>query len=84
MMLAFGFAFELPLGLVLLVHLGIVGTAQLKAFRRYAVVINFVLAAILTPPDVVSQLCLAIPLCLLYEVAIRIASMMDKKKSVKA
>ncbi|NDE91282.1 MAG: twin-arginine translocase subunit TatC [Alphaproteobacteria bacterium] len=81
MMLAFGFAFELPLALILLVHLGIVGAAQLRQFRRYAVVINFVLAAVITPPDVISQLALAIPLCLLYEVAIMIATMIDKKKA---
>lgn len=84
MMLAFGFAFELPLGLILLVHLGVFGTAQLKAFRRYAIVINFILAAVLTPPDVISQLCLAIPLCVLYEVAIVIAGIIDKKKSAAA
>lgn len=84
MILAFGFAFELPLILILLVHLGVLGTAQLKAFRRYAIVLNFVLAAVLTPPDVISQLCLAIPLCLLYEVAIIIAGMIDKKKSAAA
>ncbi len=81
MILAFGFAFELPLGLVLLVHLGLLSPAQLRSFRRYAVVINFILAAIMTPPDVVSQLCLAIPLCLLYEVAVGIAVIMDKKKA---
>lgn len=84
MILAFGFAFELPLALILMVHLGILGTEQLKAFRRYAIVINFIIAAIITPPDVISQLSLAIPLCLLYEVAIMIAGIIDKKKSAAA
>lgn len=84
MILAFGFAFELPLLLILLVHLGILGTEQLKKFRRFAIVINFILAAVLTPPDVISQLSLAIPLCLLYEVAIVIAGMIDKKKAAKS
>ena len=84
MILAFGFAFELPLILILLVHLGILGTAQLKAFRRYAIVLIFIIAAVITPPDVISQLCLAIPLCILYEVAIIIAGIIDKKKSAAA
>jgi sec-independent protein translocase protein TatC len=83
LILAFGFAFELPLLLILLVHLGILGTEQLKKFRRFAVVINFIIAAVITPPDVISQLALAIPLCLLYEVAIVIAGMIDKKKAAK-
>lgn len=84
MILAFGFAFELPLALILLVHLGILGAEQLKKFRRFAIVINFIIAAVLTPPDVISQLSLAIPLCLLYEVAIVIAGMIDKKKAAKS
>lgn len=84
MILAFGFAFELPLALILLVHLGVLGTQQLRRFRRFAIVINFIVAAIITPPDVLSQLSLAIPLCLLYEVAIVIAGMIEKKKAGSA
>lgn len=70
MFLAFGAAFEVPVALVILVRLGMVTVDKLKAFRSYFVVLAFVIAAIVTPPDVVSQLALAIPMCLLYEVGI--------------
>jgi len=66
----FGVAFLLPVLLMLLERAGIVTRRQLKSGRRYAVVIAFVIAAVLTPPDVVSQLTLAVPLVLLYEVAL--------------
>jgi len=68
--LAFGASFELPVALVILVLLGWVTPQQLKESRGYAIVGVFVLAAVITPPDVVSQLMLAIPMCLLYEVGI--------------
>ncbi|KPN16768.1 preprotein translocase subunit TatC [Xanthomonas sp. Mitacek01] len=68
--LAFGMSFELPVALVILVLLGWVTTDQLREARGYAVVGVFVLAAVITPPDVVSQLMLAIPMCLLYEAGI--------------
>ncbi len=70
MFLAFGLAFEVPIAVVVLAHLGVVEVDKLKAFRGYFVVLAFVVAAIVTPPDVVSQLALAIPMCLLYEVGI--------------
>ena len=73
--LAFGISFELPVALVILVALGWVTPAQLREGRGYAVVGMFVLAAIITPPDVVSQLMLAIPMCLLYEAGIIAARM---------
>lgn len=66
----FGVAFLLPVLLMLMERAGIVTRAQLKAGRRYAIVAAFAIAAVLTPPDVVSQLTLAIPLVLLYEVAL--------------
>jgi sec-independent protein translocase protein TatC len=66
----FGVAFQLPVLLMLLERAGIVTRTQLKMGRRYAIVGAFAVAAILTPPDVISQLLLAIPLCLLYEFAI--------------
>lgn len=67
---AFGFSFLLPVLLMLLERAGLVTRAQLVAGRRYAIVGAFVIAAVLTPPDIVSQLMLAIPLCILYEISI--------------
>ena len=68
--LAFGLAFELPVALVILALLGWVTPEQLREGRGYAIVGIFIVAAVLTPPDVVSQLMLAIPMCLLYEAGI--------------
>lgn len=70
MFLAFGLAFEVPVALVVLVRMGVMTIEKLKEFRSYFIVGAFVVAAIVTPPDVVSQLALAIPMCLLYEVGI--------------
>ncbi len=70
MFLAFGLAFEVPIAVVVLARLGVVSIEKLKDFRGYFVVLAFVIAAIVTPPDVVSQLALAIPMCLLYELGI--------------
>ena len=66
----FGISFLLPVLLMLLEKAGIVSLQQLRGARRYAIVGSFALAAVLTPPDVVSQLLLAIPLCILYELAL--------------
>ena len=79
--LAFGLSFELPVALVILALLGWVTPAQLREGRGYAVVGIFVIAAIVTPPDVVSQLLLAIPMCLLYEAGIIAASMVSPRAS---
>ena len=68
--LAFGVSFELPVALVIMVLLGWVTPQQLREGRGYAIVGVFVVAALITPPDVVSQLMLAIPMCLLYELGI--------------
>ncbi|MDN3545339.1 MAG: twin-arginine translocase subunit TatC [Roseateles asaccharophilus] len=70
MFIAFGAAFEVPVVVVVLARMGLVTVAKLRDFRGYFIVIAFVIAAIVTPPDVVSQLALAIPMCLLYEVGI--------------
>ncbi len=70
MFLAFGMAFEVPIVVIVLARMKVVSIEKLKAFRSYFVVLAFVIAAIVTPPDVVSQLALAIPMCLLYEVGI--------------
>lgn len=74
--LAFGVSFELPVAVVVLVLLGVVTPAQLRELRGYVVVAIFILAAVITPPDVVSQLMLAIPMCLLYEIGILVSSML--------
>jgi sec-independent protein translocase protein TatC len=78
MFLAFGLAFEVPIAVVVLARLGMVTVEQLRAFRGYFIVLAFVIAAIVTPPDVVSQLALAIPMCLLYEVGIWAAQLFIK------
>ena len=70
MFIAFGLTFEVPIVVVVLARLGVISIEKLKAWRGYFVVIAFIVAAIVTPPDVVSQLSLAIPMCLLYEVGI--------------
>jgi sec-independent protein translocase protein TatC len=70
MFIAFGVAFEVPVVVVVLARMGVVSIEKLKAFRGYFIVVAFIVAAVITPPDVVSQLSLAIPMCLLYEVGI--------------
>jgi sec-independent protein translocase protein TatC len=73
MFLAFGLAFEVPIVVLLLARFGVVDVAKLRKIRPYVVVGAFVVAAVFTPPDVVSQLLLAIPLCVLYELGIVLA-----------
>ena len=70
---AFGVTFEVPVIVVVLVGIGVVDIAKLKEIRPYVIVGAFVIGAIFTPPDVISQLMLAIPLCLLYELGILLA-----------
>jgi len=79
----FGISFLLPVLLMLLERAGIVTLEQLKSARRYAIVGAFAIAAVLTPPDVVSQLLLAIPLCILYELAL-IAIWFTRRRRNKA
>ena len=78
--IAFGVSFELPVALVILALLGWVTPAQLREWRGYAVVGIFVLAAVITPPDIVSQLMLAVPMCLLYEAGIIAAGWVAPKR----
>ena len=78
MFMAFGLAFEVPIVVIVLARMGMVTIQQLKDFRGYFVVLAFVIAAIVTPPDVVSQLALAIPMCLLYEIGIWAAQIFIK------
>jgi sec-independent protein translocase protein TatC len=78
MFIAFGAAFEVPVVVVVLARMGIVSIEKLRAFRGYFIVLAFIVAAIITPPDIVSQLALAIPMCLLYEVGIVAAGLFIK------
>ena len=77
---AFGIAFQLPVVLGLMAKVGIVNHTSLKKFRKYAIVIAFLAAAFLTPPDPFSQISLALPIILLYEVSIYIAKIVQKNK----
>ncbi|HJV74549.1 MAG TPA: twin-arginine translocase subunit TatC [Noviherbaspirillum sp.] len=73
--IAFGITFEVPIVVIVLVRMGLVSVQKLKEIRPYVVVGAFVLAAVVTPPDIMSQLLLAVPLCLLYEVGLLLAPM---------
>ena len=78
---AFGVTFEVPVAVVLLVHMNVVSVQKLKEIRPYVIVGAFVVGAIFTPPDVISQLMLAVPLWLLYELGIVVAAIMSGRKS---
>ncbi|MBQ7606701.1 MAG: twin-arginine translocase subunit TatC [Desulfovibrionaceae bacterium] len=80
LLIAFGLIFEMPLFAFFLSRLGIVTAKSMRSFRKYAVLLIFIVAAILTPPDVVSQLLMAGPMILLYELSILIAALFGKEK----
>jgi sec-independent protein translocase protein TatC len=76
--LVFGIAFEVPIAVIVLARMGIVTIAQLRKVRGYFIVGSFIVAAVVTPPDVISQLALAIPMCVLYEIGIVAAQLFIK------
>ena len=76
--LVFGIAFEVPIAVIVLTRMGVVTVEQLRKFRGYFVVAAFIVAAVVTPPDVISQLALAVPMCLLYELGIVCAQVFIK------
>jgi sec-independent protein translocase protein TatC len=78
MCLAFGCAFEVPVVVVVLVRMGLVSVAKLKEWRGYVIVAAFVIAAIVTPPDIVSQFSLAVPMWLLFEIGVILSPMFVK------
>ena len=79
MFLAFGATFEVPIVVVVLARMGVVSVAKLREYRGYFIVIAFCISAVITPPDMVSMLALAIPMCLLYEVGLWAAAITGKK-----
>ena len=82
-LLSFGLAFQLPIILIILVKINLISIKELKEKRKYAVVFAFIIGAILTPPDVLSQITLAIPLVLLYESSILLMSVINCNKTLK-
>ncbi|NLC35660.1 MAG: twin-arginine translocase subunit TatC [Alcaligenaceae bacterium] len=84
MFIAFGVTFEVPVAVVLLASTGVVSVKKLREIRGYVIVGAFIIAAVVTPPDVLSQFMLAVPLCLLYEVGILLSASMNRKRTQKA
>ena len=80
MFFAFGLAFEVPVVVVVLVLTGLVSVEQLREWRGYVIVAIFVVAAVVTPPDVVSQIALALPMCILYEVGIFLGQVITRRR----
>ena len=78
--LAFGITFEVPVVVIVLVRVGLVSLDKLKDIRPYVIVGSFILAAILTPPDILSQFLMAVPMCLLYELGILAATVIGKSE----
>ena len=84
MFMAFGMTFQVPVAVVILVRIGMVSIEKLREIRPYVVVGAFVVGAIFTPPDIVSQFMLAIPMWLLYEAGVVVAGWMGTKKAAQA
>lgn len=76
---AFGIAFQMPVAIILLKIMHLIKISTLKQYRRFAIVINFIIAAIFTPPDILSQIALALPMLLLYELSILLCQLIEKR-----
>jgi sec-independent protein translocase protein TatC len=83
LLLAFGIVFELPVVVFFLARMGLVSSETLRRKRKYAILLTFVIASILTPPDVITQLMMAGPLLILYEISIVIAKIAGKRRAAK-
>ena len=81
MFLAFGIAFQIPIVVVVLARMGLVSIEKLRDARPYVIVGTFVVAAVVTPPDVLSQFMLALPMCLLYEIGLFFARIAERKRA---
>lgn len=84
LLFAFGLAFELPIFMLILGRLGLISSKKLKKYRGYAYIAAFIVGAILTPPDVISQICLAVPLLILFELSIVLVKIFGKKEKKDA
>ncbi len=82
--IVFGLAFEVPIVVFVLAYLGVVPVDKLRAGRGYFIVGAFIVAAVVTPPDVISQLALAVPMCLLYELGIAVAALTIRSREQRA
>lgn len=83
-LLSSGLVFELPLLIILLTQLNLITASTLTKYRKYVILVIFIIAAIITPPDVISQALLGVPMVLLYEISIWIAKVIGKRKKEKA
>ncbi|MBW2002055.1 MAG: twin-arginine translocase subunit TatC, partial [Deltaproteobacteria bacterium] len=83
LLLAFGLVFEMPVVVLFLTKIGLVTPDSLKKFRKFAILSSFILSAILTPPDVATQLMMALPIIILYEISIVLSKTMYRKKEKK-
>src|SRR5262249_4502746 len=83
LILAFGVVFQLPVALTLLARAGFLSSETLKSGRRYAIVLAFIAAAVLTPPDVISQIALALPTIVLYEASIFSVKYVERKRAAE-
>jgi len=84
LLLAFGLVFEMPIVVLFLTKIGLITPDKMKKFRKFAILGSFVLAAILTPPDVATQLMMALPIIILYEISIFLSKTMYRKKEGKS